>query len=177
MWKCTKCDLCIRSNSLPPVGQQTSDIMLILNHPDYYENKHNKALDSPRGNHLVSILKTFGLSEYNVYTTYVTKCKPEDIATPHQLDVCTSAYLNWELQNVKPKIIITFHREVISNLSKLLNVTLNEYSEFQTSKNYAIFLMPNPVKYSKTGDNRYPMDKFEGIIRFYQKYINPYHLY
>lgn len=177
MWKCTECDLCMRSSSLPPVGNKLADIMLILNHPDYYENKSNEVLNSPKGDHIQLILNSIGLNKDLIYITYITKCKPIDFATDYQIHNCSNLYLKKELKKVKPKIIITFDYNVIVNLNKVLNINLHTFDWYQTTKDYVIFHMPNPVKYSKQGENAYPIDKAKPIGIFYKKFINPFHLY
>lgn len=176
MIKCTLCDLCIRGNLMTPVGHQTSSVMLLFNHPDYYENKHNEALNSTSKDTVLLQFKDIGLNIHNMYITYINKCYSKDDVTDHQRDICFNEYLIKELNIIKPKIIIVIDNKTLINLGKVLKVQFKPYLTVQYTKKYAVFCMATIGKQSPEPDKSGLVAKFKVLLKFYKSYINPYHI-
>ncbi len=175
-WKCTRCDLCLRANSLPPVGYRSSDIMLIFHYPNYYDNKYNNIVGSDRGKLVLHLLNEVALTLDNVYITSAIKCRPTITITDYQSDTCSNLYLKKELNLVKPKIIVVFDSRTMEMLSKLTNTEFNTLGNFATTKDYVIFRVKGLHKALNDKDLTFVRSKFSEIISLYKKYINPYHL-
>ena len=175
-WKCTLCDLCIRGDSLPPIGQKYSPVMVLLNTPDYYENKTNATLNSDKGKLILKLFDDIGLTLNNIYVTYISKCYSKDGISTHQLGVCTDTYLKVELTKYKPKIIIVFDRNSLINLGTVLDEKLCLFMTLQYVKNYAVFFIPEVIKYVVEPNLPYPSAKFSLLLKFYKKHINAIHI-
>jgi len=176
MTKCTLCDLCIRGNLMTPIGQQNSSVMLLINHPDYYENKHNEALNSIRYDQILSPFKNIGLDTNNMYITYINKCYSKDDITDHQRITCFNEYLSKELAIIKPKVIVVIDNKTLNNLGKILKVQFKPYLTVQYTKLYAVFCMATVGKQSPKPDKLGLTAKFKVLLKFYKRYINPYHI-
>lgn len=178
-WKCTLCDSCMRYNSIQPVGQKHSPIMVVLRCPDYHENKANEALVGARGDFLKQQFANIGFTIESIYITYLTKCRMdigETLYLRHRVNTCTTNYLIKELDRCKPKLVIIFDVTTLFRFGDMLGVKLDNFKPLQLCKSYMIFFMPDIDKFAYTKPEQYPKDKFSTFVQFYKKHINPTHL-
>jgi len=109
-FECNKCALHQHSNfSLSGEGPIPSDIMIIGMCPGPSEMKEGKLFVGPAGIILNDILKEVGLERSKVYITNIVKCfvAPGKTISKTLIRICRDEYLYEEIQEVKPKVIIT----------------------------------------------------------------------
>lgn len=104
---CTKCDLSIKSNPVPGVGNPDAFVMLVGEAPGYHENKLVKPFVGESGKHLDKYLNFIKLQREDTYITNAVKCRPERNRDPntHEIKVCKK-HLVKEIVEVKPIIIV-----------------------------------------------------------------------
>jgi uracil-DNA glycosylase len=111
--KCTKCNLHFsRKNAVPGEGPVNADIVFIGEGPGFYENEQGRPFVGPAGKFLDELLSKIGLKREDVYITNVVKCRPPSNRDPEpqELSICTSHYLERQIQAINPKLIVTLGR-------------------------------------------------------------------
>ena len=105
--KCTKCDLCkTRTNSVPGKGNFKSDVVFVGEAPGRNEDKEAEPFVGAAGKRLTTALEEIEISRDSVYITNVVKCRPPNNRIPSTIERNTCiAYLNQEIDIIKPKII------------------------------------------------------------------------
>ncbi len=119
LMSCHLCDLSkSRSQAMPGYGDTHADLMIIdfsvspnddeLN--QYYSGRSGKILQ----NMIENVLE---LKLSQVYFTHAIKCKPLNANTPSisEWESCKS-YLFWQIEYVKPKVIVTLGKEVYAKM-------------------------------------------------------------
>lgn len=110
--ECKKCILhTIRKNIVNPSG--AGKIVLLFEIPHYYEDKLNVTLYGNNRELLLDVLGDCGLFLDDFYVTYLVKCRAPNNrnALKQEIDTCKE-HLENELNEINPKIIITFGKNV-----------------------------------------------------------------
>jgi DNA polymerase len=110
------CKLCplhsARAHAVPGAGRPNADIMFIGEAPGYHEDQQGLPFVGASGKYLGELLAKIGLSRNDVFITNVVKCRPPGNRDPlpAEIDTCVPAYLNRQIEIIKPKIIATLGR-------------------------------------------------------------------
>lgn len=129
--KCRACELWKnRKKAVFGEGPANANIMLIGLGPGYWENEKGRPFVGAAGKLLDELLSLAGLKREEVYITNVVKCYlPNNKATQEQVRICTSLYLDKQIELIKPKIIVTLGNiasEYIFNKFKLKLESMNK---------------------------------------------------
>jgi uracil-DNA glycosylase len=108
---CTLCRLCeTRTKAVPGSGNvENPDIVFIGEGPGKNEDLQGKPFVGRGGKLLDELLQSAGLERRQVYITNIVKCRPPKNRKPKpdEIGMCTSNYLEKQLDILKPKIICT----------------------------------------------------------------------
>ncbi len=110
---CQKCPLYSgRTHAVPGTGRPDADIMFIGEGPGYHEDQQGLPFVGASGQYLTELLAKIGLSRNDVYITNVIKCRPlaNRDPLPIEIDTCVPAYLQRQIDTIKPKIVATLGR-------------------------------------------------------------------
>lgn len=110
---CPKCDLQFsRKNAVPGEGPANAKIMLIGEGPGFYENEQGRPFVGAAGKFLEELLGKIGMKREDVFITNVVKCRPPGNRDPlpDEIQICTSNYLNRQIEVINPKVIVTLGR-------------------------------------------------------------------
>jgi len=106
---CDKCPLYKnRKNAVPGEGDWKSKIMLIGEAPGFNEDEQGRPFVGRAGKLLEEFLNSIGKKREEVFITNVVKCRPPNNRQPEEeeVKVCTSLYLDKQIELIKPKLII-----------------------------------------------------------------------
>ena len=106
---CEKCELYkLRKNAVPGEGNPNSKIMLIGLGPGKEEDKQGRPFVGKAGKFLDELLSIVGIKREEVFITNIVKCiPPNNMPSENSIRICTSLYLNKQIDIINPKIIIT----------------------------------------------------------------------
>lgn len=110
---CTKCVLHhSRKLAVPGEGPANAEIMFIGEGPGFHENEQGRPFVGAAGKFLEELLSEVGLRRNQVFITNVVKCRPPGNRDPlpEEVDTCTSAYLDRQIQALNPRVIVTLGR-------------------------------------------------------------------
>ncbi len=110
---CTKCDLQFsRKKAVPGEGPANAKIMFIGEGPGFYENEQGRPFVGAAGKFLDELLGKIGMKRGDVFITNVVKCRPPGNRDPmpDEIQICTSNYLDRQIQVINPKVIVTLGR-------------------------------------------------------------------
>jgi DNA polymerase len=110
---CTKCDLRGgRTLAVPGAGRPDAEIMFIGEGPGYHEDQQGLPFVGASGKYLGELLAMIGLTRNDVFITNVVKCRPPGNRDPlpGEIDTCVPAYLNRQIEIIRPKIVATLGR-------------------------------------------------------------------
>ena len=110
---CQKCDLQYsRKKSVPGEGSLNSEIMFIGEGPGFYENEQGRPFVGAAGKLLDELLAKVNIKRGQVFITNVVKCRPPGNRDPQpdEVQICTSSYLDRQIQAINPKVIVTLGR-------------------------------------------------------------------
>lgn len=110
---CQQCPLySARTNAVPGVGRIDADIMFIGEAPGYHEDQQGLPFVGASGKYLGELLGQIGLSRNDVFITNVVKCRPPGNRDPlpTEIDTCVPAYLQQQIDLIRPKLIATLGR-------------------------------------------------------------------
>ena len=110
---CTKCALHYsRKLSVPGEGPANAEILFIGEGPGFHENEQGRPFVGAAGKFLEELLGKVGLQRNQVFITNVVKCRPPGNRDPlpEEVDTCTRAYLDRQIQAINPKVIVTLGR-------------------------------------------------------------------
>lgn len=129
MAKCRACkfsDKCA-TNNMKGIGKKGAPIMVVLDAPDWMDDREGKPLSSDGGLKIKYYLKQAGISLNSCYFTYAVKCKPDckpaEIKAK-ELETCR-AHLLKEIKTVKPKVIMLMGK--IANQSLTGNKSVADF--------------------------------------------------
>ena len=109
---CTKCALHYsRKNGVPGEGPADAEIMFIGEGPGFHENEQGRPFVGAAGRFLDELLATINMDRSNVFIGNVVKCRPPSNRDPQpeEISAC-GAYLERQIQAIKPKVIVTLGR-------------------------------------------------------------------
>jgi DNA polymerase len=86
--------------------------MFIGEAPGYHEDQQGLPFVGQSGKYLTELLAMIGLTRNDVFITNVVKCRPpaNRDPLPVEIDTCVPAYLNRQIEAIRPKIIATLGR-------------------------------------------------------------------
>jgi len=106
---CNKCPLHKnRKNAVPGEGNWKNKIMIIGEAPGFNEDEQGKPFVGKAGKLLNEFLSSIGKRRVDVFITNVVKCRPPNNRQPEEeeIRICTSLYLDKQIEFIKPKIIV-----------------------------------------------------------------------
>jgi uracil-DNA glycosylase family 4 len=110
---CTLCGLHKgRTQAVPGEGPVNADIMFIGEGPGFHEDRQGRPFVGAAGKFLEELLASIGLNRSQVYITNLVKCRPPGNRDPRddELEACTSAFLDRQIEAIDPKVIVTLGR-------------------------------------------------------------------
>ncbi len=109
---CTRCALAKgRTQAVPGEGPADAEIMFIGEAPGFHEDRQGRPFVGAAGHFLEELLASIGLSRDQVFITNVVKCRPPGNRDPMPDEVAAcKAYLDRQIEAIKPKIIVTLGR-------------------------------------------------------------------
>jgi uracil-DNA glycosylase len=110
---CTRCELHhSRKFAVPGEGPVNADIMFIGEGPGFHENEQGRPFVGAAGKFLEELLASIGMTREQVFITNVVKCRPPGNRDPQpvEVEVCTSLYLERQIQAISPRVIVTLGR-------------------------------------------------------------------
>ncbi|MDA4111311.1 MAG: uracil-DNA glycosylase [Thaumarchaeota archaeon] len=109
-----KCELCrlskSRTNAVPGSGNVVDvEIVFVGEGPGRNEDLAGKPFVGSGGRLLDQLMQSAGLKRESVYITNIVKCRPPKNRKPvrDEVEICTSNYLERQLDILKPKLICT----------------------------------------------------------------------
>ncbi len=108
VFSCKACGLWkYRKKAVFGEGDENAKIMLIGLGPGYWENIKGKPFVGPAGKLLDSLLSFAELKREKLYITNIVKCfPPNNSPSQEQVKICTSLYLERQIEIISPKVII-----------------------------------------------------------------------
>jgi uracil-DNA glycosylase family 4 len=99
-------------NWIMPTGDHEARLMLVMSYPGYDAIQSGDLLEGPSGIELKNALEVAGIKEDEYYLTTMVKCDvgPSGKPTTAMIEQC-SGVLDFEIANVKPKLIMTLGAE------------------------------------------------------------------
>ncbi len=123
---CTRCELHrSRTEAVPGEGPTHAEIMFIGEGPGASEDKQGRPFVGASGKFLDQLLEQAGVTRTEVFITNVVKCRPPGNRDPlpDEIDICTSNYLQHQIEIVKPSIIVTLGRHSMNLFFKGAKIT------------------------------------------------------
>lgn len=117
--RCILCDLSKnRTHSVPGIGELKVKIMFVGEAPGKNEDENGVPFVGSAGKILDRALNEGGLDRNDVYITNVVKCRPPNnrVPTENEIQICTSNYLENEINLVSPKIICILGATALKSL-------------------------------------------------------------
>jgi len=110
---CTLCELHrSRKEAVPGEGPTHAEIMFIGEGPGARENELGRPFVGASGKFLDQLLEQAGVTRADVWITNIVKCRPPGNRDPlpDEIEICTSTYLQHQIEIVNPSIIVTLGR-------------------------------------------------------------------
>lgn len=117
---CKKCRLWRgRRNAVPGEGPLDSKVMFIGEAPGRQEDVEGRPFVGAAGKLLTELLESNGMRRSTVYITNIVKCRPPNNRDPleDEVEACNS-YLERQVKNLKPKLIVCLGRHAAKHLFK-----------------------------------------------------------
>ena len=123
---CTKCELHrSRKKAVPGEGPTHAEIMFIGEGPGAREDEQGRPFVGASGKFLDQLLEQAGVTRADVWITNVVKCRPPGNRDPlpEEIKICTSNYLQHQIELVNPSIIVTLGRHSMGLFFKGAKIT------------------------------------------------------
>jgi uracil-DNA glycosylase family 4 len=123
---CTLCELHrSRTEAVPGEGPTHAEIMLIGEGPGASEDKQGRPFVGASGKFLNQLLEQAGVTRTGVFITNVVKCRPPGNRDPlaDEIEICTSNYLQHQIDIINPSIIVTLGRHSMGLFFKGAKIT------------------------------------------------------
>ena len=123
---CTLCELHrSRTEAVPGEGPTHAEIMLIGEGPGASEDKQGRPFVGASGKFLNQLLEQAGVTRTDVFITNVVKCRPPGTRDPlaDEIEICTSNYLQHQIDIINPSIIVTLGRHSMGLFFKGAKIT------------------------------------------------------
>jgi len=117
--KCLKCQLHqTRTTAVPGEGNPNADILFIGEGPGKNEDLSGRPFVGAAGKFLDEMLGLIKLKREDVYIANVVKCRPPGNRDPLpvEVDTCTQAWLNAQINLINPKVIVTLGRHSLGHM-------------------------------------------------------------
>ena len=115
---CTACELARHcTQKVPGAGNRQADLMIVGEGPGHDEDLQGMPFVGRSGQLLEKMLAAIGLTREQVFITNIVKCRPPDNRDPRpeEAQQCR-AYLNAQIKQVHPKVILALGRVSAQNL-------------------------------------------------------------
>jgi uracil-DNA glycosylase family 4 len=138
--QCTNCDLCQSAQTVCLLGDGPvpCEAMAIGEGPGSREDDVEIPFSGKSGIFMRRCMKEVGIDPRQVYITNVVACRPPANRTPtrQEAKICSSLYLNPQVDRVKPKVILLLGNTAISYVTgRKATVTKMEGSTFTFQRN------------------------------------------
>ena len=123
---CIRCELHrSRTEAVPGEGPTHAEIMFIGEGPGASEDKQGRPFVGASGKFLDQLLEQAGVTRADVWITNVVKCRPPGNRDPlpDEVEICTSNYLQHQIEIVNPSIIVTLGRHSMGLFFKGAKIT------------------------------------------------------
>ena len=123
---CTLCELHrSRTEAVPGEGPTHAEIMFIGEGPGASEDKQGRPFVGASGKFLDQLLAHAGVTRADVFITNVVKCRPPGNRDPlpDEIEICTSNYLQHQIEMINPSIIVTLGRHSMGLFFKGAKIT------------------------------------------------------
>ena len=123
---CTLCELHrSRTEAVPGEGPTHTEIMFIGEGPGANEDKQGRPFVGASGKFLDQLLEQAGVTRTDVFITNVVKCRPPGNRDPlpDEIKICTSNYLEHQIEIVNPSVIVTLGRHSMGLFFKGAKIT------------------------------------------------------
>jgi DNA polymerase len=140
---CTLCPLSkSRTIAVPGSGNYNTEIMFIGEAPGANEDKTGIPFCGAAGKFLDEMLKSINLDREDIYITNTVKCRPPANRDPEQTekDICTSTYLDKQIELINPKIIVCLGRHAANYLIPGMPPISNSHGHAYKRPNGKIYL-------------------------------------
>lgn len=165
---CKDCDLYYsRRRAVCGIGGGDSGLMIIGEAPGPKEDMEGTPFVGRSGNLMNNVLKSVGLTRDQVYLSNAVRCRPRLGKSPKVIEIkkC-SKYLRYEVDIIKPRIIVPMGNSALKALSVILGYKFPKISEIagriMKIKNYYVTpqyhpaaILRNPKKLEIFKDNFY----------------------
>lgn len=111
--ECERCPLHQnRTHAVPGEGDYNTVVMFVGEGPGAEEDRQGRPFVGPSGQFLTQMLHRVGIQREGVYITNVVKCRPPQNRDPlpQEIETCTGAYLDRQIDLINPRIIVTLGR-------------------------------------------------------------------
>ncbi len=128
---CKRCDLQYsRKNPVCGFGNSQPKIMLVGEAPGSREDDTGKPFVGRSGKVLSMALEMAGMKSHDVYLTNSVRCRPKVGRTPKVAEIkACSSYLRFELEFIRPRLVVPMGNSAIHAMSSILNRKLGRISE------------------------------------------------
>ncbi len=147
---CNDCDLCkLRTNVVLGCGNKKSNLIFVGEAPGKNEDAEGKPFVGRAGKILDKMLKLAEISRESIYITNIVKCRPPENRNPNNKEIfCCSKWLKHEIQDLKPKYVITlgnyaarfFLKDNSAQISKVHGIKQNV--DFEWYDKGSLFIYP-----------------------------------
>lgn len=123
---CSLCRLCEnRTNAVPGTGSYSAEIVFIGEGPGKTEDETGVPFCGASGRLLDKMLASIELSRDNVFITNIVKCRPpaNRDPLPDEKEICTTTYLDKQLELIAPKLIVTLGRHALNHFLPDLKIS------------------------------------------------------
>ena len=126
---CTDCPLYLtRRNICIYRGNPRADVMIVGEAPGDNDDRLGKPWAGASSVYLIDMLSKNGLDLSQMYLTNTCLCRTPDDRTPHEAEVTAcSQWLNYQIDLVKPKVIIAAGRTATCKLVPDINAKLKMF--------------------------------------------------
>jgi uracil-DNA glycosylase len=146
---CTLCGLSqSRKNAVPGDGNfRMPRLMLVGEGPGRKEDIVGEPFVGAAGKLLNSLLEKAGIMRTEVYITNIVKCRPPNNRkpAPEEIEICTSNYLEKQIELMKPKIICTFGLTALQYFTGEKSMGENHGKPAKSTKGIPVFPTYHPA--------------------------------
>ena len=115
---CEACELAQNcTQKVPGVGDRHADLLIVGEGPGHDEDIQGEPFVGRSGQLLDRMLAAIGIAREQVYITNIVKCRPPNNRDPKQEEAAQCrAYLEAQIQQISPKVILSVGRVSAHNL-------------------------------------------------------------
>jgi uracil-DNA glycosylase len=126
---------------------QNLDLMIVGEGPGRKEDEAGKPFVGAGGKVLDSMLKEAGLERSELYITNIIKCRPPENRKPFddEVEICTSNYLEKQLDLLKPKLICTLGATALKYFTNETSMAKNHGKLLRSKKGFPVFSTYHPA--------------------------------